>query len=183
MSDKLNYYKSLLNLEYDDAVQSLIKKYGAALDDYFKETSYNKFLNGEIKSPTKGKTSRTKDGLYCHHIDEDKFLNLGNNDFILVKKPNFKYQTKDRLVYCNLIEHLILHAIITKKTNGEFGTPGLIVFLIPKVQEWYINKRKPRSGWEVNCYSKALISSDEAKDLLNDIKLYLKSVKVVQQYL
>ena len=43
MSDKLNYYKSLLNLEYDDAVQSLIKKYGAALDDYFKEASYNKF--------------------------------------------------------------------------------------------------------------------------------------------
>ena len=135
MSDKLNYYKSLLNLEYDNAVQSLIKKYGAALDDYFKESSYNKFLNGEVKSPTKSKTSRTKDGLYCHHIhiDEDKFLNLGNNDFILVKKPDFKYQTKDRLVYCNLIEHLILHAIITKKTNGEFGTPGLIVFLIPKV--------------------------------------------------
>ena len=135
MSDKLGYYKSLLNLDYDDAVQSLIKKYGAALDDYFKESSYNKFLNGEVKSPTKSKTSRTKDGLYCHHIhiDEDKFLNLGNNYFILVKKPDFKYQTKDRLVYCNLIEHLILHAIITKKTNGEFGTPGLIVFLIPKV--------------------------------------------------
>ena len=181
VSDKLGYYKSLLNLDYDDAVQSLIKKYGAAVDDYFKESSYNKFLNGKIKSPTKGKTSRTKDGLY--HIDEDKFLNLGNNDFILVKKPNFKYQTKDRLVYCNLIEHLILHAIITKKTNGEFGTPGLIVFLIPKVQEWYINKRKPKTGWEMNCYNTALISSDEAKDLLNDIKLYLKSVKVVQQYL
>ena len=53
MSDKLGYYKSLLNLDYD-AVQSLIKKYGAALDDYFKESSYNKFLNGEVKSPTKG---------------------------------------------------------------------------------------------------------------------------------
>lgn len=180
MSDKLGYYKSLLNLDYDDAVQSLIKKYGAALDDYFKEASYNKFLNREIKSPNKGKTSRTKDGLY---IDEDKFLNLGNKDFILVKKPDFKYQTKDRLVYCNLIEHLILHAIITKKTNGEFGTPGLIVFLIPKVQEWYINKRKPKTDWKMNCYNTALISSDEAKDLLNDIKLYLKSVKVVQQYL
>ena len=77
VSDKLGYYKSLLNLEYDNAVQSLIKKYGAALDDYFKESSYNKFLNGEVKSPTKSKTSRTKDGLYCHHIhiDEDKFLN------------------------------------------------------------------------------------------------------------
>lgn len=183
MSDKLGYYKSLLNLDYNDAVQSLIKKYGAALDDYFKESSYNKFLNGEVKSPTNGKTSRTKDGLYCHHIDEDKFLNLGNKDFILVRKPNFRYQTKDRLVYCSLIEHLILHTIITKKTNGEFGTPGLIVFLIPKVQEWYINKRKPKTGWEMNCYNTALISSDEAKDLLNDIKLYLKSVKVVQQYL
>lgn len=38
MSDKLSYYKSLLNSEYDDAVQSLIKKYGTVLDDYFKET-------------------------------------------------------------------------------------------------------------------------------------------------
>ena len=35
----------------------------------------------------------------------------------------------------------------------------------------------------MNCYNTALISSDEAKDLLNDIKLYLKSVEVVQQYL
>ena len=39
MSDKLSYYKSLLNLEYNDVVQSLIKKYGTGSDDYFKETS------------------------------------------------------------------------------------------------------------------------------------------------
>ena len=174
MSDKLSYYKSLLNLEYNDVVQSLIKKYGTVSDDYFKETSYDRFLKGEIKSPTKGKFSRTKDGLYCHHVDEDRFLNLGNNKFILENKPNFQHQIKDRLIYCNLIEHLILHAIIAQKTNGEFGIPGLIIFLIPKVQEWYINGIKPTRPWEVNCYNAAFISSGEAKELLNSIKLYLK---------
>ena len=106
MSDKLSYYKSLLNLEYNDVVQSLIKKYGTVSDDYFKETSYDRFLKGEIKSPTKGKFSRTKDGLYCHHVDEDRFLNLGNNKFILENKPNFQHQTKDRLIYCLSLIHI-----------------------------------------------------------------------------
>lgn len=52
-------YLELLTKSYEEAVQILLKKYGKAKDDYYRENSYNRFLNGEIKSITKGKYSRT----------------------------------------------------------------------------------------------------------------------------
>ena len=44
--------------------------------------NHTRFLNGEIKSITKGKYTRSSEGLYCHHISEDKFQNLSDLRFI-----------------------------------------------------------------------------------------------------
>src|SRR5690625_6454906 len=84
---------------YDKTIDLLLQKYGPAQDDYFREKSYQKFMNGEIKSISKGKISRTNEGLYCHHIDEIKELNIANPLFIKRKNIPFEYQKKDRLVY------------------------------------------------------------------------------------
>ena len=138
-SDKLNEYLSLLELTYTEAVQYLLSKYGPATVDYYSEQSYERFLRGEIKSITKRKYSRTQEGLYCHHIDENKFENLSNINFIRVNKYPFKYQTKDRLVYCDLFEHLILHTLIAKETLGKFGLRGYFSYIEPMIKDWYIN--------------------------------------------
>lgn len=116
-----------MELSYLDAVNILLKKYGGSIEDYFKEQSYNRFLNGETKSISKGKISRTNEGLYFHHIDENRYLNLSNLGFIKVQKPPFSVQQKDRLVYCDLIEHIILHTLITKETKKKVLLQSLIL--------------------------------------------------------
>lgn len=70
--DSYKEYLVLLSKSYEEANEVLLQKYGPAQDDYFREASYQRFMNGEIKSITKGKFSRTSEGLYCHHIDEIK---------------------------------------------------------------------------------------------------------------
>ncbi|SYW12257.1 Tryptophan synthase subunit beta [Oenococcus oeni] len=170
-------YEDLLNKNYKDAVAILFAKYGPAADHYFKEKSYHRFLNGKIKSPVKGQISRSTEGLYCHHIDENRFLNMANASYILGQKIAFSYQHKDRLVYCNLTEHLILHALILRETHGLFGYTGLIQFIQPCVINWYISGIKPEKDWQKKCFEMAYMTSDEVSILLNIIATRLASPK------
>lgn len=174
MTNDLKYYTSILSMNYHDAVSFLLKKYGPSADNYFKEKSYQRFLNGEIKSITKGNVSRTNDGLYCHHIEENHYLNLAQLDFLKQQRPPFFVQEKEQLVYCDLIEHLLLHTLITKETDGEFGFPGLQVFLVPKAVEWFIDKKIPTRKWEKNCYQKAYLEKEELETLIDQINYFLQ---------
>src|SRR5699024_44551 len=117
---KLEEYKNLLTKTYDEAVEYLLQKYGPATDDYYREKSYERFLSGKIKSITKGDYTRTSEGLFCHHIDEKEALNLSNVFFIKNFKYSFELQKKERLVFCDLIEHTILHVLISKETIFKF---------------------------------------------------------------
>lgn len=121
------------NMSYDEYVQVLLKKYGPATSNYF--------INGRISA------SRTKDGLECHHIDEDKIAGLSNRHS---EKQYPEYQKDDRLVYCNRIEHLILHSKIAKLNNenddlfGYFkGGPKL---LITKLNDNYM-EQSTKKDW------------------------------------
>lgn len=165
--DKKVEYLVLLSKTYNEAVEFLLKKYGAAEDDYYREKSYERFLRGEIKNITKGKFARSMEGLECHHILENKFLNMTNNSFIRNQNIPFKYHQKEKLVFCDVVEHAILHTLIAKETSLEFGSPGYIVFLRPKIEDWYIKKIIPqKSKWHIACYDKAYITPEEAFDLL-----------------
>lgn len=165
--DKKEEYLVLLSKTYDEAVEFLLKKYGAAEDDYFREQSYERFLKGEIKSISKGKFSRSVEGLECHHIDENKFLNMTNKSFVKGQEIPFKYHKKERLVFCDVIEHTILHTLVAKETSLEFGYPGYKAFLSLKIKEWYLDKVIPqKSKWHITCYHKAYITPEEASELL-----------------
>lgn len=183
MENKLNYYKNLLNLSYNEAIELLLKKHGPVKDDYFREKSYARFLNKEIKKITKGKYSKTDQGLYCHHIAEDKYLNLSNNEHIIKNKYPFELHKKENLVYCDLFEHLILHAIIAKDSNGELGFPGYEVYLQPMVYDWYIKQKIPKPEWMKNCYYKAYLTPDDTKIILDYIDLYLSETAFYQERL
>lgn len=164
---KKDEYLVLLSKTYNEAVECLLKKYGAAEDDYYREKSYERFLRGEIKSITKGKFSRSMEGLECHHILENKFLNMTNSSFIRDQNIPFKYHQKEYLVFCDVVEHAILHTLIAKETSLEFGAPGYIVFLRPKIEDWYIQRIIPqKSKWHIACYDKAYITPEDAHDLL-----------------
>lgn len=165
--NKKDEYLVLLSKTYNEAVEFLLKKYGAAEEDYYREKSYERFLRDEIKSITKGKFSRSMEGLECHHIFENKFLNMTNNSFIKNQNIPFKYHQKEKLVFCDVVEHAILHTLIAKETSLEFGSPGYIVFLRPKIEDWYIENIIPqKSKWHIACYDKAYITPEDAHDLL-----------------
>lgn len=72
-----------LKMTYGELQCYLIQKYGAAKYDYFSTP--------ECKSSNK-KVTRTSEGLYCHHMDEDKEYNLGSP--LQAKLQPFEWQKK-----------------------------------------------------------------------------------------
>lgn len=166
----MSNYNELLLKNYDEAIEFLLQKYGPSQFDYYSEKSYQRFLNGEIKSVTRGKYSRTSEGLYCHHIDEDKELNLADKDFIMEQQLPFEFQKKERLVYCDLIEHAILHVLITKETSQNFGYPGYLVYIKPMIIDWYIEERIPRPKWMRNCYEKSFLTPEKAINIVRKME-------------
>lgn len=119
-------------MTYQDAVNFLQKKCKCHYD-YFNEQSFNNLKhrnfrtkNGNYRLPNHNpKRSKYKsDGLILHHVYENKFSNLSYLSSIR-QHSDFLYQRKKNLVYCNLLEHLILHALIFKETkNGKLGIGG-----------------------------------------------------------
>lgn len=185
MINKFERYVSLTTGSYNEAVAFLLITHGEAKDDYFREKSYERFLKKEIKSIARGKYSRTSEGLYCHHIAENEYLNLANKDFILSNKYSFELQRKEKLVYCDLFEHLILHALIAKETSGEYGLPGYDANLYPMAAEWYIDRGiPPRPEWMKKCFERAFLEPDEARKLLQNVESLLSTegIETHQRY-
>lgn len=135
-------YEKMLSMSYDEIVKLFLKKYGAAKHDYFTDrecTIKNKLV------------SRTSEGLFCHHIDEDKAIML-SNDAYAAKNP-FEYQKKNRLVYCNLLEHLLLHVKIAEEPrnpdaneNELPGIGGAINYICKQLNDIYAGK-EPTDEW------------------------------------
>lgn len=108
--------------------------------------------------------------MYCHHIDEINHENLSNKNYIKEFRYPFDLQKKDRLVYCDLFEHAILHVLIAEETNLMFGISGYQVYILPMIKEWYINRKPPKPKWMQKCYNKAYMKSEETSKLLSNME-------------
>lgn len=176
--EKYEYYSKLMDMSYDEAISTLIDKHGTVIDNYYVEKSYNRFLEGEIKNPTKGKFSKTNEGLFCHHILENKFKNISDKNYISKHQYSYEYQTKEYLVYCDLIEHMILHVLITKETDGENGVNGLCEYLKPMVIDFYIMDIEPNIKWLKLTKERAFLPKDQVYNLLIKVDEMLKDVEI-----
>lgn len=142
------YYQKIMKMSYDELVQYLINKYGPAQYDYF---------TNEYCTVRNKKVTRTAEGLFCHHIDEDKAILLSNDKFA-AKNP-FEYQKADRLVYCNLLEHFLLHILIAEepknKNANQFEMPGIggaANFICQELNDLY-NGYEYKLQWKINTTS------------------------------
>lgn len=159
--DGASYYGSMLKMSYQDIVSALLKKYGSAKHNYFKDTAC------KAKNPL---VTRTNEGLFCHHIDEDKAIMLCNDKFA-VNNP-FEYQKADRLVYCNLLEHLLLHVKIAENPNPDAnenelpGIGGAINFICKDLNDIYSGKEFA-DEWRKNV-------ADKVKDNFDDYIIILR---------
>lgn len=98
-----------ISMPYQDLVDYLKEKYGPA--------RYNYFYKDNCRS-RRPEVSRTTEGLICHHIREDMGGNLSNKSQAIIQP--YEWQLKQNLVYCNLLEHLLLHfkiAVLRQKAK------------------------------------------------------------------
>ena len=157
-------------MNYEDSIKHLQEKYGIPKDSYFSEKSYYRYMNGDIKSITKNKITRTSDGLYCHHIDEDKYMRISLHDWCKRQNVPFESHEKEKIVYCDLIEHCILHVLIAaSQENAIFGIQGYLIFLKPNVLEWFVENKEPALIWEKNCKDVIQLTNDEATLIIKEM--------------
>ena len=160
-----------LQMTYEELCQYLIKKYGGAVCDYF--------ATPECRSKSK-KISRTGEGLYCHHMDEDKGGNLGNTE--QAKLQPFEWQKKERLVYCNILEHLILHikiAVVRQKTAlskpievTKFFTTGGVFLLCEEINDLFFNDGTS-VAWKRRCFEEVKENYEDYIALIRSILSYI----------
>ncbi len=161
--------KKQLKMTYSELVDYLLKKYGEAQYDYF--------VNENCKSKNK-KVSRTDEGLYCHHIDEDKAIMLCNDKFA-INNP-YEYQKANRLVYCNILEHLILHIKIVEEPRNinankleAQGIGGVVNFMCPQIND-YFNGYQFKQQWLLNVFS---LIENNFDDYIEILKYFLQVVE------
>lgn len=162
----LQEYDEIKNLNYIEYCDYLQKKYGVGTQNYFTE-SY-------IKNP---KCTRTKEGLICHHKCEDKAIMLSTPEF--ARKNPFEYQLAKNLVYCDYLEHLLLHILICESPDPDHnadeavGIGGVINFLVPELNDMY-SGWKTKQGWRANCHAKVIDDKDAYMELLRRFKANCK---------
>lgn len=128
-------------MSYDEYVHYLLNKYGGAKYDYF--------YSPECRSKNHNNV-RTKEGLECHHIDEDKYPLLSSRRNAL--EFPFECQRADRLVYADKIEHLILHIKICEDSaNGSKYSLGTSM-LVGSINSMF--ESPPTTGYRLNMYDK-----------------------------
>jgi len=141
--------KNFTYLEYCDYLQD---KYGIGLDDYFTK-SFN----------PKPKCKRTKEGLYAHHKKEDTFIMLSKPE--MAKLCPFEWQSKENIVYCDFLEHLLLHILICKYPSEQripivdVGIGGITDFLIPELNDLY-SGFVSKQAWIKTCHDKVRQDKD-----------------------
>lgn len=146
-------------LEYCDYLQ---KKYGIGKFPYF--------TTGWVKNT---KATRTSEGLLIHHKFEDHAIMLGDVNFA-VKNP-YEWQLPENLVYCDYLEHLLLHIMICEnpapdQNKGEaVGIGGVINFIVPELNDLY-SGWVTKQAWRAECHKRVINDKDVYLELLKRFK-------------
>lgn len=158
-----NSVKDFTYLEYCDYLQD---KYGIGLSDYVTK-SWNK----------NRKATRTSEGLVIHHKYEDHAILLSNKEMAM--RHPFEWQLAKNLVYCDYLEHLLLHILICEYPSEErdpceiVGIGGITVFIVPELNDLY-SGWEPKEQWKKNCLDKVKDDRDVYLTLLKRFKTNCK---------
>lgn len=132
---------------YIDLMVELSEEYGRPSGSYFLVAK----RSGKYRK--NHKISRTKEGLYIHHIGEYTFPLLSSS--MVAERLPFEYQEPDMLVYCDAIEHLLAHVLIVEALGeGSRGNmmPGAGVggvhMIAAKLNDWFGGRPPIETNWE-----------------------------------
>ena len=156
----MSEYQRVRNMTYLQYCDYLQDKYGIGLADFM-----TKSVNPNPKC------KRTKDGLIAHHKAEDKMIMLSTKEF--AHMCPFEWQQKENIVYCDYLEHLLLHVLICKYPSpnkhpmAEVGIGGVVNFLAPELNDLYSGWRTSQA-WRQNCHDKVINDKDVYLCILKD---------------
>ncbi|QLL36899.1 MAG: hypothetical protein RCH30_2900 [Candidatus Phytoplasma australasiaticum] len=137
----------MMLLTYNQIIEVLLDKYGEVPGNYFLDRQCTK-TNENIK--------RSSEGLQIHHIKENEMKGLSNPEF--AQKAPFSYQMGSNLVYCNLLEHFLLHCKIwdhsTNPLQIDVGKNGAQILLnelekIHFANAWQYQNYKRKSAQKI----------------------------------
>lgn len=117
----LNEYIKVKDYQYEEYVAYLNNKHGMVPRKYG-DRKFNK---------------RPGEGLFIHHVREDVVASLSNSKIRKANDP--VYQEPQNLVYCDYLEHLLLHIKIGENTAGgrNLGLNGPFVYIIPALKNFF----------------------------------------------
>lgn len=157
-----------LGMNYEQLCSYLKEKYGSVPGNYF--------VKDNCKTRNQ-KITRGNEGLQIHHIAEDKYILLANSGEAACHP--FELQMSENLVYCNYLEHLILHYLIALKfqdnqyvnpETGEFVGIGGMSIMIPEINDYFLGYPYKRE-YEIKLFS--LIDKDDFLEVreryINDV--------------
>ncbi|PZV98750.1 hypothetical protein [Metamycoplasma auris] len=153
--------RELLELDYKECVAYLIHKYG----------SVNKTLldnDEDLNFSVNDFSSIREKGLFVHHIDEYEIDWLAKPN-VIRKYPDLDFEEK--LVYCNLLEHMVLHIKIWQKTNRSGGY--LFSEIIPELNDIFSGIIYKES-WKNKAASLVRNYKDDYFFCLSKLKIHLK---------
>lgn len=159
--------------EYESVKDKTYLEYCDYLQDKYGISKYNYFSASFTKSK---KVSRTKEGLVIHHKYEDHAIMLSTQEFAMANP--YEWQLAENLVYCDYLEHLLLHILICEhpspnanaKENVGFG--GVVNFLVPELNDVY-SGWKTKLQWQKNCHDRIINDKDVYMALIKRFKSYL----------
>lgn len=112
-----------MSYNYQQLINYLNEKYGKVEGSYF--------INENCKSKNR-KIVRSSEGLFIHHVKEDTIGNLSKPKN--AQLAPWEYQKGENLVYCDLVEHTLLHVLISEERMG--GHPGpYFMFTAPLIND------------------------------------------------
>lgn len=155
-------YEQVKSLNYPEYCNYLKKKYGQPKFPYY--TRDGKKNRGN---------SKTREGLFIHHVFEDHAIRLSDEMYASINP--YEWQLPENLVYCDFLEHLLLHILICESPSPDHnrieapGIGGVRNFIVPELNDAYSGYR-PKLAWKQCCYNKVIEDKDVYFELVRRFK-------------
>ena len=125
-------YENVKKLSYFQYCDYLQNKYGIGWYPYM-TVSWNK----------NNRASRTTEGLVAHHKFEDRAIMLSHKEWAM--KHPYEWQIPQNLIYCDYLEHLLLHILFLLQTNSlSFFNYFMSIFLCLSFRLYIHRKHRTR---------------------------------------
>ncbi len=151
-------YKKISNLNYDEYCEYLKTKYGVVNGNYYSP-----------KFTKNNRITRTSDGLIIHHTKEDSCVMLSTKEIAMLNP--IEWQHSENLVYCDYLEHLLLHILITEESpiDSGLGIGGVYNFIAPELNDVY-SGFLTKQQWRDNLHKKIINDKDTYFELISRYK-------------